>query len=89
LQDVESGQMAFAGRVVMVAVNGKDRNGNIDVLVFVIDVIESTSNVSTLRSAKTISRSMTYPANCSLASLNISISHGLSPKQFCLRLRMT
>jgi hypothetical protein len=91
LQDVESSQMAFAGRVVMVAMDGENRNGNIDVLVFVVDVVESAGNVSTLCRAGTISQSfmLTYPANCSLASLNISISHGLSPKQFCLRLRMT
>jgi hypothetical protein len=89
LQDVESSQMAFAGRIVMVAMDGEDRYGNINVLIFVVDVVESTNDVSTLRRTNVIFSDTTHPANCSLASLNISISHGLSPKQFCLRLRMT
>jgi hypothetical protein len=89
LQDVESRQMAFAGRIVMVAMDGEDRNSNIDVFIFVVDVVESTNDVSTLCRANVMFSDTTHPANCSLASLNISISHGLSPKQFCLRLRMT
>jgi hypothetical protein len=32
--------MSFAGRVVMIAVDGEYRNGNIDVGIFVVDVVE-------------------------------------------------
>jgi hypothetical protein len=40
LQDVESSKMAFAGWVVVVTVDGEDRNGDVDIGVFVVDVVE-------------------------------------------------
>lgn len=48
LQDVESGQMSFTGWVVVIAVDGEDRNGDIDVRIFVVDVVERSIDVSTL-----------------------------------------
>lgn len=47
MQDVESGQMSFTGWVVVIAVDGKDRNGDIDVGIFVVDVVERSIDVST------------------------------------------
>jgi len=81
--------MSFTRRIVMIAMNREDRDGDIDVLVLVVDVVERTIAVSELLQDKVMSPIRIYPANCSLASLSISISQGLSPKQFCLRLRMT
>ena len=40
LQDVKSSQMSFAGRVVVITMDGEDRNGDVDVRVFVVDVVE-------------------------------------------------
>jgi hypothetical protein len=40
--------MSFTGWVVVIAVDGEDRNGDIDVRVFVVDVVERSIDVSTL-----------------------------------------
>jgi hypothetical protein len=56
LQDVESCQMSFTGWVVVIAVDGEDRNGDIDVRVFVVDVVERSIDVSTLDCNAVLSR---------------------------------
>jgi hypothetical protein len=40
LQDVESSKMSFSGWVVVVAMDGEDWNGDVDIRVFVVDVVE-------------------------------------------------
>jgi hypothetical protein len=40
LQDVESSKMAFAGWVVVITVDGEDRDGDVDIGIFVVDVVE-------------------------------------------------
>jgi hypothetical protein len=32
--------MSFAGWIVVVSVNGEDRNGDIDIRIFVVDMVE-------------------------------------------------
>jgi hypothetical protein len=39
--------MSFAGWVVVIAVNGEDRNSDVDIRVFVVDVVERSIDVST------------------------------------------
>jgi hypothetical protein len=39
--------MSFAGWVVVIAVNGEDRNGDVDIGIFVIDVVERPIDVRT------------------------------------------
>ena len=56
MQDVESGQMSFTGWVVVIAVDGEDRNGDIDVRVFVVDVVERSIDISTLDCNAVLSR---------------------------------
>jgi hypothetical protein len=40
LQDVEGSQISFAGWVVVIAVDGEDRDGDVDIGVFIVDVVE-------------------------------------------------
>jgi hypothetical protein len=40
LQDVEGSQMSFAGWIVVIAVDGEDRDGDVDIGVFIVDVVE-------------------------------------------------
>lgn len=40
--------MSFAGRVVVISMNGKYRDGDIDVFILVIDMVESAIAVSEL-----------------------------------------
>ena len=62
----------------MITVNREDRNGNVDIRVFVIDMIESTTSVVSL--VRLIDpRLVTHPWKFSEASLNISSSQGFSP----------
>ena len=56
MQDVESGQMSFTGWVVVIAVDGEDWNGDIDVRVFVVDVVERSIDISTLDCNAVLSR---------------------------------
>lgn len=56
MQDVESGQMSFTGWVVVIAVDGEDWNGDIDVRVFVVDVVERSIDISALDCNAVLSR---------------------------------
>ena len=56
MQDVESGQMSFTGWVVVIAVDGEDRNGDINVRVFVVDVVERSIDISALDCNAVLSR---------------------------------
>ena len=56
MQDVESGQMSFTRWVVVITVDGEDRNGDIDVRVFVVDVVERSIDISTLDCNAVLSR---------------------------------
>ena len=40
MQDVEGSQMSFAGWVVVIAVDGEDRDGDVDIVVLIVDVVE-------------------------------------------------
>lgn len=46
MQDIQGSQVALAGRIVMVAMNREDGNGDVDVRIFVVDMVEGTVMVS-------------------------------------------
>jgi hypothetical protein len=48
--------MSFARWVVVITVDGEDRNGDIDVRVFVVDVVERSIDISTLDCNAVLSR---------------------------------
>lgn len=60
----------------MVAMNGEHRNRHIDVLVVVVNMIEGAVSRQSMNS---ITHGATDPAKCSLPSLSICSSQGLSP----------
>ena len=71
--------MSFTGRVIVISMNGKYRDGDIDVFILIVDMVESAIAVSDFAQGRFKVAINAHPANCSLASLSISISHGLSP----------
>ena len=70
----------YTRRVVMIAMDREDRYRHIDIRILVVDMIELSASDQPLHTLPTHTRhSQTHPSNCSLASLNISSSHGFSP----------
>ena len=61
----------------MIAVNRENGNGDVDVRVFIIDVVKEGSAISFKPGVTQCD--LTYPWNTSLPSLSISSSQGLSP----------
>lgn len=62
----------------MVAVDRKDRNGYVNILIFVVDMIESAAPHS-VQPLLLLPSQRPYGSKCSVGSLNSSSSQGLSP----------
>ena len=70
----------------MIAMDREDRDGNVDVLVFIVDVIKFAVRSLVFAAKET---KCTHPSNASVLSLRISNSQGFGPRQFSLSEAMT